>query len=240
MDLCGGKQMKYAGINKNDFAAAPGVSVSFFTQGCPHRCKNCHNPETWKVNDTDIKITPEEFVEKVKRYVPYYEKEGGVTFSGGEPLLQSEFLLNTLKLLKKEGIHTAIDTAGVGIGDYEEILKYVDLVILDIKSIDPKEYKYLTGQELDEFYKFLSVCQSLNKKMWIRQVIVPGINDTKENILKLNEFLSGLKNIEKVELLPYRTLGIEKYQKLGIKYPLDGVLDLKKEKLDELSSFLNY
>lgn len=218
----------------------PGVRFVAFLSGCKLRCLYCHNPETWKVKDDDIKITPIELVEKIKRYIPYYENGGGVTFSGGEPLLQKDFLIETLKLLKKENIHTAIDTAGVGIGDYEEILKYVDLVILDIKSIDPIEYKYLTGQELNEFYKFLSVCQSLNKKMWVRQVVVPGINDTKENIFKLNEFLSGLKNIEKVELLPYRTLGIEKYQKLGIKYPLEGVLDLKKEKLDELSSFLNY
>ena len=123
----------------------PGVRFVAFLSGCKLRCLYCHNPETWKINDTDIKTTPEEFVEKVKRYVPYYQKEGGVTFSGGEPLLQSEFLLSTLKILKKEGIHTAIDTAGVGNGNYEEVLKYVDLVILDIKHVNRFHYYDLTN-----------------------------------------------------------------------------------------------
>lgn len=217
----------------------PGVRFVAFLSGCKLRCLYCHNPETWKINEDDIKITPEELVKKIKNYTPYYEN-GGVTFSGGEPLLQKDFLRDCLKLLKQENIHTAIDTAGVGVGEYEEILEYVDLVILDIKSVDEKEYKYLTGQDISEFYRFLEVCQRLNKKMWIRQVVVPGINDTVDNILKLNNFLSEIKNVEKVELLPYRTLGIEKYKKLGIDYPLTGVKDLSKDRIQELSEHLKY
>lgn len=218
----------------------PGVRFVAFLSGCKLRCLYCHNPETWKINETDIKITPEEFVEKVKRYIPYYEKEGGVTFSGGEPLLQSEFLLNTLKLLKKEGIHTAIDTAGVGNGEYEEILKYVDLVILDVKASNNKLYQYITGRDISETLKFIEVCNKLDKKMWIRQVIVPGINDTKENILELNDFLKQIKNVEKVELLPYHTLGNEKYKKLGIPYPLEDIKDMTESKIKELSTYLKY
>lgn len=218
----------------------PGVRFVAFLSGCKLRCLYCHNPETWKINETDIKITPEEFVEKVKRYIPYYEKEGGVTFSGGEPLLQSEFLLSTLKLLKQEGIHTAIDTAGVGNGEYEEILKYVDLVILDVKASNDKLYQYITGRDISETLKFIEVCNKLDKKMWIRQVIVPGINDTKENILELNEFLKQIKNVDKVELLPYHTLGNEKYKKLGIPYPLEAIKDMHESKIKELSTYLKY
>lgn len=218
----------------------PGVRFVAFLSGCKLRCLYCHNPETWKINETDIKITPEELVEKVKRYVPYYEKEGGVTFSGGEPLLQSEFLLNTLKLLKKEGIHTAIDTAGVGNGEYEEILRYVDLVILDVKASNDKLYQYITGRDISETLKFINICNKLDKKMWIRQVIVPGINDTKENILELNDFLKQIKNVEKVELLPYHTLGNEKYKKLGIPYPLEDIKDMHESKIKELSTYLKY
>lgn len=217
----------------------PGVRFVVFLSGCKLRCLYCHNPETWKAQESDLKMTPEELVSKIKRYLPYYNN-GGVTFSGGEPLLQKDFLLECLKLLKKENIHTAIDTAGVGNGDYEEILEYVDLVILDIKSVDEKEYKYITGKDMTEFYKFLEICQTLNKKMWIRQVIVPGINDTLDNILKLNEFLSKIKNVEKVELLPYHTLGNDKYKKLGIIYPLKEVKDLSNEKIEELSKYLKY
>lgn len=217
----------------------PGVRFVVFLSGCKLRCLYCHNPETWTVKDSDIKITPKELVAKIKKYIPYYEN-GGVTFSGGEPLLQKDFLLETLKLLKQENIHTAIDTAGVGSGNYEEILKYVDLVILDIKAIDEKDYKYLTGQDINTFYQFLEVCQKLNKKLWIRQVIVPSFNDTQEYILELNKFLSQIKNVEKVELLPYRTLGTIKYNKLGIKYPLENVKDLSNEKINELTKYLKY
>jgi len=216
----------------------PGVRFVVFFKGCKLRCIFCHNPETWSMDD-GIKITSDELIEKIKKYQNYYVN-GGVTFSGGEPLLQSEFLIDILKKCKESGIHTAIDTAGYGNGNYEEILKYTDLVILDIKAYDDKEYSYITGcnKKIDEFNKFLDVCQKLDKKLWIRQVIVPGINDTEEYILGLKEYLKKIKNIEKIELLPYHKLGESKYEKLGIVYSLKGTNPLEKEKLNYLDKLL--
>ena len=216
----------------------PGIRFVVFLQGCHLRCLYCHNPETWDEKKVKIKMTPEELVKKILRYVPYYENKGGVTFSGGEPLLQSEFLLETLKLCKKNNIHTCLDTAGVGNGNYEEILKYTDLIIMDIKAVEPDLYKRITGNNIDESLKFLDVCQKLNKKMWFRQVIVPGINDTREEILKLKEFSSRYKNIERIELLPYHLYGLEKYKKMKIPYRLENVDSMDLDKCSELQKIL--
>ena len=217
----------------------PGIRFVVFLQGCKLRCLYCHNPETWNINSSEaIEITPQELVEKVEKYRNYYGEDGGVTFSGGEPLLQPEFLLECLKLCKKKGIHTCLDTAGFGFGDYTEILQYVDLVILDVKAIDKDEYKKITGQSMDKFCEFVEILQKLNKKLWLRQVIVPGINDDKDHILKLKEFASTLKNVEKVELLPYKTIGVHKYKTLNLKYRLEGVEELSESKLKELNSYL--
>lgn len=217
----------------------PGIRIVIFLQGCPLRCLFCHNPETWsKVENQSM--TPEEILKKVLRYKNYFGKNGGVTFSGGEPLLQPEFLLETLKLCKENNINTALDTSGVNnyTGNKEEILKYVDLVIWDIKAIDKEGYKKMTSKEIDESLEFLTICQKLNKKMWLRQVIVPGINDTEEYILKLKDFIKPLKNIEKVELLPYHVLGVEKYKKMGLKYRLDGVKAMDVERCKKLEQIL--
>lgn len=215
----------------------PGIRIVFFLQGCPLRCLFCHNPETWsKVGG--IEMTPTEVVEKIKKYKNYFGEEGGVTFSGGEPLTQKEFLLETLKLCKKNNINTAIDTSGVGI-DYEEILKYTDLVIWDVKAYEKESYKKITGMDIDSSLKFLETCQKLNKKMWIRQVIVPGINDTNEYIIGLKKFIKDLKNIEKKELLPYETLGVHKYKELNIPYRLEGVKPMNVERCNELNKLLN-
>jgi len=216
----------------------PGIRFVVFLQGCKLRCKYCHNPETWDLKAKPIEITPEELIEKVLRYKSYFGRKGGITFSGGEPLLQPEFLLECLKLCKKHKINTCLDTAGFGFGDYDEILKLTDLVILDVKAIDPKEYKDLTGQKIDGFYNFLDACQRNNVKMWIRQVIVPGLNDDKTHIDKLKEFTKPLKNVKKCELLAYHTMGVKKYETLGIRYRLEGVKDLTKSKLKELSKHL--
>ena len=218
----------------------PGIRFVAFLQGCRLRCLYCHNPETWNLNSKDaIEISPQELVEKVEKYKNYYGDDGGVTFSGGEPLLQPEFLLECLKLCKEKNIHTCLDTAGFGFGDYEEILKYTDLVILDVKAVESEEYTHITGQKMNKFFEFLEASQSMNKKMWLRQVIVPNINDDKAHIEKLKQFASTIKNVEKVELLPYKTIGIHKYKTLNLKYRLDGVEELSQEKLDELNSYLN-
>ena len=215
----------------------PGVRFVVFMQGCPLRCAYCHNPETWS-DEKKIQMTPSDLVKKILKYKPYFGTEGGVTFSGGEPLHQPEFLLEALKECKKNGIHTCLDTSGAG-ENYDESLDYCDLIILDVKELDEEKYKKLTGQNMDWFKNFLKKCQEKHKKMWLRQVIVPGYNDTEESVLKLKDFVSKLHNIEKVELLPYHSMAKEKYKKLGIKYRLENVLDMNKEKCKELEKLLN-
>ena len=214
----------------------PGIRFVVFLKGCKLRCLFCHNPETWTMKDA-LEITSEELLRKILKYKNYYV-DGGVTFSGGEPLLQPEFLIDILKKCKMINLHTALDTSGVGIGDYEEILKYTDLVILDIKAIDNAGFMNMTGHNIDEFNKFLDICQKLNKKLWIRQVMVQGINDTEEYVLKLKEFIKKINNVEKVELLPYHLYGVDKYEKLGIEYKLKDTEAMDIEKCNELYRLL--
>lgn len=215
----------------------PGIRYVIFMKGCKLRCLFCHNPETWEYSE-GVTMSSEELLKKIHKYRNYYIN-GGVTFSGGEPLLQKAFLIDMLKKCKMINLHTAIDTAGVGNGDYEEILKYTDLVLLDIKAYNEKDYQKMTGNNMDEFNKFLNALQKSGNKIWIRQVIVPGINDTKEYVLGLKEYLKNIQNIEKIELLPYHLYGVDKYKKLGIEYPLKGVLPMNQEKLLELQKIID-
>lgn len=216
----------------------PGIRFVVFMQGCFLRCAYCHNPETWNLNGTAEKYTPEKLVNKILRYKNYFGTDGGVTFSGGEPLLQPEFLIECLKLLKKNGIHTALDTSGVGYGDYNKILDLVDLVILDVKACDETAYKNLTGLEMTKFNKFVEVLNTKPCKVWIRQVIVPNLNDTKENIKNLKKFVKNIKNVKKIELLPYKTMGVHKYEELKIPYKLATVPEMDEEKLSKLEKYL--
>lgn len=210
----------------------PGIRTVVFFNGCKLRCKYCHNPEMWTIKEKNY--TPEEVVKKVIRSKPYFNKNGGVTFSGGEPLLHDKFIIETAKLLKKENIHIAIDTAGVGNGNYEELLKYIDLVILDIKHTRPKEYKEITGLEMKEIDNFINVINKENKDVWIRQVIIPGITDTEEYINSLVTYLSKIKNVKRVDFLPFHRLGREKYIALNIPYPYEDKNDMDKDKCDKL------
>lgn len=216
----------------------PGIRVVIFLQGCNLRCAYCHNPETWDCKKVKNKMSVEEVVNKVLRYKAYIVKNGGVTFSGGEPLLQSEFIYECGKRLKEEGIHICVDTSGVA-SDYEKVVDLVDLFIVDVKSIYKEEYKYLTGQNIDQFYEFINLIQKKNKKIWIRQVIVPTINDDEKHIIDLASYVNTLKNVEKVELLPYSTIGIEKYNNLNIQYRLEGIENLTQSRLKELQTILN-
>lgn len=217
----------------------PGIRVVVFFQGCSLRCKYCHNPDTWEYGGGE-EYTASELVDKIKRYKPYFEtSNGGVTFSGGEPLRQPEFLIEALKLCKQEGIHTCIDTSGFGVGMYDEILKYTDLVLFDIKELTKENYKKVTLMNIDESLKFLEAVQRNGTKMWIRHVVVPGSTDGEEHIRELKEFISTLNNVEKVELLPYHVLGVNKYEKMGIKYPLEGVEPMDKETIKKYEKILN-
>lgn len=216
----------------------PGIRTVIFMNGCRLRCKYCHNPEMWTKKENNI--TPEEIVKKVLRNKPYFKNNGGVTFSGGEPLFQPEFLLETCKLLKKENIHIALDTAGHGFGNYDEILKYVDLVLLDIKHTNKKDYKELTGGNIDEADEFIRSLNKSNKKVWIRQVVVPGIMDNDEYLISLSNKLKTIKNIERIDFLPYHKLGREKYIAMNIPYPLENTPEMNNDECQKLyEKFMN-
>ena len=218
-------------------ADGPGMRLVVFMLGCRLRCIYCHNPETWKIDGNFQEVSSEDVLKMYKKYSSYYGETGGVTFSGGEPLLQSQFVLETIKLLKENGVHVALDTAGVA-DDYDEILDFVDLVILDVKAVDEAEYEKITGAKMDKFNQFLKTCKNKNKKLWLRQVIVPGINDDEEHVLKLKEFSKNISNVERIELLPYHSMGEGKYKELNIPYKLEGVSDLSKEELEKLKDIL--
>ncbi|WP_097027887.1 pyruvate formate-lyase-activating protein [Clostridium peptidivorans] len=216
----------------------PGIRTVVFFQGCVLRCAYCHNPDTWSFEGGQ-EVSPQELLSKVLRFKPYFEKSGGgVTCSGGEPLMQPKFLLEFLKLCKENNIHTTIDTSGVGAGNYEEILKYVDLVLLDVKHYDRDGYEQITEHSMDKFNEFTESILKSNVPIWIRHVVVPGITDSEEHMIELKKFISKFKNLEKVELLPYHTLGVNKYEKLGIPYKLDGIEAMEKERLKVLSNLL--
>lgn len=216
----------------------PGIRTVVFFQGCPLRCTYCHNPDTWNPKG-GTEITPEELLKKLLRFKPYFEKSGGgVTFSGGEVLLQPEFLLKILKLCKENNIHTTIDTSGYGLGDYDEILKYTDLVLLDIKHVDNLGYKSLTGHSKEGLDIFLKALEKSGTKIWIRHVVVPGLTDSEEHVLKLANLIKGINNVKKIELLPYHTLGVNKYEVLGVDYKLKDVPEMNKEKAKELEELL--
>ena len=216
----------------------PGIRVVVFMNGCMLRCKYCHNPEMWQMGQSNI--TSDELVDKIIRFKNYIKDDGGVTFSGGEPLLQPDFLIECCKKLKEERLHIALDTAGVGVGHYEEILKYIDLIIFDVKHADNNDYFELTGKSIDESEEFLKVANAMNKKFWIRQVIIPGVNDNEEYLIKLKGYISKINNIEHIEFLPYHRLGSEKYSSLKIDYPYKDKCEMDKEKCSELyNKFMN-
>lgn len=219
----------------------PGIRMVVFLQGCRLRCSYCHNPDTWELNKGTCSA-PEEISEKAKRYKPYFiNNDGGITFSGGEPLMQPEFLLQCLKRCKKEGIHTVIDTSGVGFGDYDEILKYTDLVILDIKHSNPEKYKKITGLSIKYYNEFKESLIKSNKDIWIKQVVVPNINDTLDDMKGFEQEVNSFPRdmIKKVELLPYHTLGVFKYSELKLNYKLEGTQPMSDEKIKELKNCLS-
>lgn len=218
----------------------PGIRMVVFFQGCKLRCIYCHNPDTWLSHRGNV-VSSEEILEKAKRYKPYFECNGGITFSGGEPLRQPEFLLECLKKCKEEDISTVIDTSGVGFGNYDEILKYTDLVILDIKHANPEKYKKITGQDIEGYYGFKRAVIKNNSNLWLKQVVVPGLNDTREDMLEFEKEVNSFPPdmVKKVELLPYHTLGVYKYKELAMDYKLEDVPPLSDEMLKECKSYLS-
>lgn len=204
----------------------PGIRFVVFFQGCPMRCLYCHNPDTWAQN-TGTKLTAEEVLEKMTRNLVFYQT-GGITATGGEPMLQLDFLIELFNLAKKQNIHTCLDTSGImfdpenaeRMKKIEELTRVCDLVMLDLKHIDDDEHKKLTGHSNQNILAFANYLNDRNVKMRIRHVIVPDITDDYDELFKLGSFLRGFSNIEKIEALPYHTLGKPKYENLGFDYPL--------------------
>ena len=211
----------------------PGIRTVVFLKGCQLRCLYCHNPEMWKMNGSTI--SPDELVSKIKRNKPYFKRNhGGVTFSGGEPLLQKDFLIAVMTKLRQENIHIALDTAGVGIGDYDKILSLVDLVLFDVKYADKEGYQKLTGYPIDESEKFIEALNKSGKPVWIRQVIVPSMMDNEDYLKKLALYLNKINNIEKIEFLPFHHLGFNKYEKLHLPNSLINIPEMDPEKCEKL------
>ena len=218
----------------------PGIRTVVFLQGCPLRCRYCHNPDTWALtNEKAREMTPEELVRRLVRFRPYYGTQGGVTFSGGEPLLQPDFLAQALERCHQAGIHTCLDTSGCGLGDYGVILAHTDLVLLDVKHYTPDGFRHLTGHGPEEALAFLAEVQARGIPLWVRHVVVPGLTDGAEHLAGLEQYLQSLRNVERVELLPYHTLGVHKYTALGIPYSLEGVPPMDKHTLTAWNERLN-
>lgn len=210
-------------------ADGPGVRFVIFLQGCRMRCAYCHNPDTWALEKGD-EMTSDELIERALRYRAYQKNGGGITVSGGEPLLQIDFLTELLKKAKENGIHTVIDTAGNPFtreepffGKFKELMKYTDLLLLDIKEMNPERHKKLTGFSNDNILDMARYLSEIGKPVWIRHVLVPQWSDIDSDLDLLGEFIGTLSNVERVEVLPYHTLGKFKWDNLGIKYKLDGI-----------------
>ena len=210
----------------------PGVRFVVFVSGCPMRCKYCHNPDTWKMG-TDS-YSPEEVISRALKYKSYWGADGGITVSGGEPMMQTEFVTELFSLAKKKGINTCLDTSGTVFDETDtkktdKLLEVCDLVMLDIKHIDNGEHKKLCGRENTNILAFAKCLDKKNVPVWIRHVVVPGITLDEKYLFKLGEFLAPLSNIKKIETLPYHSMGKYKYEKLGIDYVLKDTPDATRE-----------
>ncbi len=207
----------------------PGVRYVIFMQGCKMRCKFCHNPETWSY-DGGTEYSPKALFDKAYRYKSYWKENGGITVSGGEPLLQMEFITELFKLAKQKNIHTAIDTSGQPFSEepewiekFKELMSVTDLVILDIKEMDKLKHKELCGFDNSNILKMAKWLSDNSHPMWLRHVLVPGITDDSDGLVEMKNFMNKLKTVERIEVLPYHTLGTFKWDNLGIDYPLKGV-----------------
>ncbi len=217
----------------------PGIRFVIFMQGCPLRCKYCHNPDSWNINGGKA-YQSDEIFEIAMKYKNYFMKNGGITLTGGEPLLQMDFCIELLKKFKVAGVHTAVDTSGFmfdikrneSVEKHLELIKYTDLFLLDIKHISSLKHKELTGVPNDNTLAFAKFLSEHNKAMWVRYVLVPNLTDSEEDLKELRKFLDNLKTVEKVEVLPYHTMGVPKYKKLGIDYPLANVTAPSKAQVE--------
>lgn len=214
----------------------PGIRYVIFFQGCPMRCQYCHNPDTWKLKAGE-EMSVEEVLKGFYSNLPFYRHGGGVTVTGGEPLVQIDFLLELFDNLKKHGIHTCIDTSGILYNPDNEdfsrkldkLMELTDLIMLDIKHIENEEHKTLTGQPNTPILNFARYLDSKNIPVWIRHVVVPGLTYKEDALYKLGYFIGSLGNLKALDVLPYHSMGKVKYKELGIDYPLKDVEDLPRK-----------
>ena len=219
-------------------ADGPGVRFIVFMQGCHMRCRYCHNPDTWKMDGGD-EVTADEILKRALRFKPYWGKDGGITISGGEPLLQIDFVIELFKKAKELGINTCIDTAGNPFtkeepffSKFEELMKYTDLLLLDLKEINPTRHKDLTGFDNSNIIEMAKYLSEINKPVWIRHVLVPEHSDFDEDLDALGDFIDTLSNVDRVEILPYHTLGKFKWENLGIPYSLESISPPSAERIE--------
>lgn len=225
-------------------ADGPGVRYIVFLKGCNMRCQYCHNPDTWAKDGGEL-MTPEEVLKKALRYKTYWKEKGGITVSGGEALLQIDFVTELFRLAKEKGVNTCLDTSGNPFSleepfksKFDELMKYTDLFMLDIKHIDDAAHRKLTGQTNQNILEMAAYLSDHGKAMWIRHVLVPGITTEEDELYRLRSFLDTFKTVERVEVLPYHTLGVFKWKELGIPYQLEGVDPPTKEQIDRAKEIL--
>ena len=225
-------------------ADGPGVRYIVFLKGCNMRCQYCHNPDTWAKDGGEL-MTPEEVLKKALRYKTYWKENVGITVSGGEALLQIDFVTELFRLAKEKGVNTCLDTSGNPFSleepfksKFDELMKYTDLFMLDIKHMDDAAHRKLTGQTNQNILEMAAYLSDHGKAMWIRHVLVPGITTEEDELYRLRSFLDTLKTVERVEVLPYHTLGVFKWKELGIPYQLEGVDPPTKEQIDRAKEIL--
>ncbi len=212
----------------------PGIRYVVFVKGCPMRCAYCHNPDTWLMKGGTMKSV-DEILDDYERYKPFL-KGGGLTVTGGEPLLQIDFVIELFEKAKKRDIHTCLDTSGIQfrrnkpeiLAKYERLMNVTDLIMLDIKHIDPVEHKNLTGQPCDNIFDFLKFLDEQEKEIWIRHVLVPGITFIPKYLERLGKFIAQFKHVKALDVLPYHSMGKEKYDKMGMDYILKDVPEATK------------
>ena len=215
----------------------PGVRAVVFMQGCPLRCACCHNPDTWDLGGGKI-VSAEEIFRKIQRLRAYFGKDGGVTVSGGEPLLQADFVAELFRLCRADGISCALDTSGCIYNEsVERLLSLTDLVLLDYKYTNDTDYKKYTGMSMQSAEDFLARLDALGKRVWIRQVIIPTLNDSEESVRRLYALSERYSCIEKTELLPFRKLCVEKYRALGIDFSLENIPEASDELIESLKKY---
>ena len=222
----------------------PGIRFLIFLQGCPMRCRFCHNPDTWKIEKSQ-EMSATELLDKAERYRSYWGNEGGITVSGGEALLQIDFLIELFQEAKKRNINTCLDTSAQPFtrqepffSKFEELMHHTDTVLLDIKHIDDEQHRRLTGHTNKNILDCARYLSDIHKNVWIRHVLVPEWTDRDEWLYQLREFLNTLQNIEKVEVLPYHTLGTFKWENLGIPYTLKDIQPPTKERIENAERIL--